>query len=58
MKYSVLCTDPDGTYHVYGPFYSESAAEKAQAIIDLYTDSDTQIIPMSKYRRTDFNIYT
>lgn len=58
--YALLITDPDGTNYVYGPFTTESAGIKAQRIIDTYTDyaTDTQLIPMTKYRRSDFVIIT
>lgn len=57
-RWAVLAIAADGTCSVYGPFTSESAALKAQRIIDSYTDSDTQVILMSKYRRADFSIYS
>jgi hypothetical protein len=56
--YAILTTDLDGTYGIYGPFSTKHAAEKAQIVIDSYVACDTQIIPMSKFRRSDFSIYS
>jgi hypothetical protein len=56
--YAILTTAIDGTYGIYGPFSTQSAACKAQDVIDNYTDLDTQLIPMSKFSKSDFSIYS
>jgi hypothetical protein len=58
MKFAILTTDMDGTYGIYGPFSSESAAQSAQIIIDSYSTCDTQIIPMAKFDKKEFSIYS
>lgn len=56
--YSILATGPDGTHYVFGPFRTEEAAIEAFDVMEKYTDCDCQVIPMSKYSRKDFSIYT
>ena len=56
--YAILCTDIDGTYSIYGPFSTLSAAEKARDALEAYVSCDTQVIPMSKFRKSELSIYS